>query len=448
MATDFVSDRGALERVLENALAASKTDETEVLAFASESALTRYTHNYIHENMVERNWQLSVRAVIGKRIGVAGTNGLDADSVKLTVERAAEMARLAPEDPDFPGLPADNSACDEAPTPYDAATARLAPEARANAVGQIVDVMRNHGLYAAGYVSSRADAVAIANSKGVRRFFQGSDSAINIKAIGDTSSGYAEGYARRFADLSASTLAERAARKAVASKSPVAIDPGEYTVILEPPAFREFLIYLSWIGFGAQPFEQGSSFMSGKLGQPIAGKNVTMRDQFSHPLGAGIPFDFEGVPRRQVALVDAGVAHDVVYDSYYAAKLKHANTGHALPAPNTDGPMPLNIVVASGDKSEADLIRGVDRGVLVTRTWYIRLVDQKQTIITGMTRDGLFLIQRGEVAQGLKNMRFNESILGALNRCELSRDMVRSESHVLPAAKIDGFRFSSGTEFG
>jgi len=448
MASDYVSDGAALAGILDMALAASKADETEALAFASESALTRYTHNYIHENMVERNWQLSVRAVVGKRIGVAGTNRFDPANVKLAVERATEMARMAPEDPDFPGLPSDTGPCDDAPAQYDAATARLAPEARARAVEQIIEVMSSRGLYAAGYVSTRCDSVAVANSKGVRRTFAGTDSAINIKAIGETSSGYAEGYARRFADLSPSALAERAARKAVESKSPQALAPGEYTVILEAPAFREFLIYLTWIGFGAQPYEQGSSFMAGKLGQKIAGDNVTFRDQFAHPLGAGIPFDFEGAPRRQVTLIDAGVAKDVVYDSYYAAKLKHANTGHALPAPNTDGPMPLNIVVPAGSKPEADLIRGIDRGVLVTRTWYIRLVDQKQTLITGMTRDGLFRIERGEVTHGLKNMRFNESILGALNRCELSRELVRSESHVLPATKIEGFRFTSGTEFG
>jgi PmbA protein len=447
MGSDLVHDRAALEAVLENALAASKADETEALAFASESALTRYTHNYIHENMVERNWQLSVRAVVGKRIGVAGTNRLDAENISETVERAVEMARLAPEDPDFPGLPSDNGPCQEAPSPYDEATARLAPDGRGHAVGQIVSVMRDRGLYAAGYVATRADAVAIANSKGVRRYFQGTDSAINIKAIGDSSSGYAEGYSRRFADLSPAALAERAARKAIESQSPGALEPGEYTVILEPSAFREFLIYLSWIGFGAQPFEQGSSFMSGRLGQKIAGDNVTFRDEFAHPLGAGIPFDFEGTPRQQVTLVDAGIAKDVVYDSYYAAKLHHVNTGHALPAPNADGPMPLNIVVPAGTRSLAELIRGVDRGVLITRTWYIRLVDQKQTIITGMTRDGLFRIERGEITHGLKNMRFNESILGALDRCELSSELVRSESHVLPAAKIDGFHFTSGTEF-
>ena len=155
MAIDFVSDPAALEDVLEAALAASKADETEALAFASESALTRYTHNYIHENMVERNWQLSVRAIVGKRIGVAGTNRLDPENVKLTAQRAVEIARLAPEDPDFPGLPADTSAGEVAPAPYDDETARCAPETRAHAVEQIVNAMRNHKLYAAGYVRSR-----------------------------------------------------------------------------------------------------------------------------------------------------------------------------------------------------------------------------------------------------------------------------------------------------
>jgi predicted Zn-dependent protease len=187
--------------------------------------------------------------------------------------------------------------------------------------------------------------------------------------------------------------------------------------------------------------------MSGNIGQPVTGKNVSIRDDYAHRLHFGLPFDFEGAPRQPVTLIESGIAKDVVYDSYYAAKLHHANTGHALPAPNPDGPMPLNIVVAPGTRSLDQIIAGVEKGVLVTRTWYIRLVDQKQTIITGMTRDGLFLIQNGQVEHGLKNMRFNESILGALGRCELASELVRSESHVLPAACIDGFHFTSGTAF-
>jgi PmbA protein len=446
MAGEFV-DRARLEAVADKALAASKADETEVLLAASDSSLTRFTHNFVHESVTERNAQMSVRAVVGKRIGVAGTNRLDDAGIAEAVDRAYEMAKLSTEDGDFPGLPDSKDNVVEAPGSYDEATAAATPEMRAAAVADIAKVMRVNDLYAAGYVSTHSDAFAIANSKGVRRFHQGTDSAINVKAIGSDSSGYAEGFSKRFSDLEPSVLAAHAAKKAVAGKNPRALDPGKYTVILEPPAFREFLGYLSWIGFGAQAFDEGSSFMSGHIGEKLIGENVTLRDDYAHPLGSGIPFDFEGVPRQQVSLIERGVAKSVVYDSYYAAKLKHANTGHALPAPNAEGPLPLNVVVDPGSTPLEDMIKDVQHGVLVTRTWYIRLVDQKQTMITGMTRDGLFLIERGRISKGLKNMRFNESIVGALGRCDLASALVRSESHVLPAVRIEGFTFSSGTEF-
>jgi len=187
--------------------------------------------------------------------------------------------------------------------------------------------------------------------------------------------------------------------------------------------------------------------MSGRIGQKIVGDNVTIRDDFAHPLGDGIPFDFEGVPRQKVGLIENGIARSVVYDSYYAAKLGHANTGHALPAPNPDGPMPLNVVLDPGAREQQDIIKDIKHGVLVSRTWYIRLVDQKKTIITGMTRDGVFLIERGHITRGLKNMRFNESIIDALGRCEVAAMPVRSENLVVPAVRIDDFHFSSGTEF-
>ncbi len=443
---DFAS-QDALQTLLDRALAASKADETEGLIAASDSSLTRYTHNAAHESVNERNCQLSVRAVVGKRIGVAGTNRLDDAGIAEVVRRAYESAKLSTQDADFPGLPGPDAVLVEVPGAYDEATASATPDMRIQAVSDVAKVMRTNNLYAAGYVSTQSDAFAIANSKGVKRFHRSSDSAINIKAIGSDSSGYAEAYSRRFADLQPVKLAERAAKKAVAGKNPRALEPGAYTVIFEPAAFREFLGYLSWIGFGAQSFEEGSSFMSGHLGDKIVGDNVSLRDDYRHPLGCGIPFDFEGVPRTIVPLIDKGIAKDVVYDSYYAAKLHHANTGHALPAPNSDGPMPLNIVVDPGATAVEQMIKDVTHGVLVTRTWYIRMVDQKQTMITGMTRDGLFLIERGRLTKGLKNMRFNESIIGALGRCELASELVRSESHVLPAVKIENFHFSSGTEF-
>ncbi|HLJ82578.1 MAG TPA: TldD/PmbA family protein [Candidatus Eremiobacteraceae bacterium] len=447
MRTDLAAERAAADAVLDAALRDSTADETEAIVMAQDYALSRIMGNTIHENLVERNRTLSVRAVVGKRIGVATSNDLDGAGIRTLVDRACEIARLSPADQDFPGLPTSGPATSAMEFAYDEATAATTAAERAGAVAKIVSVMKKNDLDAAGYVSTSAGSVAIANSKGIRQFFRSTDSAINIKAMSADSSGYAEGHARQFGDLDASALASTAAQKAVAGRTPGSVDPGEYTVILEPPALREFLGYLSWTGFGAMPFAEGASFMSGHIGERVMGANVTIADDFAHPLGDGMPFDFEGVSRKPVTLVEQGVARDVVYDSYYAAKLKHANTGHALPAPNTYGPLPLNVVVSPGQKSAAQLIAETKRGLLVSRTWYIRLVDKLQTIITGMTRDGFFLIEDGRITRGLRNMRFNESIVGALGRCELANDLVRSENHVVPACRIEGFHFSSGTTF-
>ncbi|HEY5093575.1 MAG TPA: TldD/PmbA family protein [Candidatus Eremiobacteraceae bacterium] len=447
MTADLATDRAAADAVLDIALEESKADETEVILTSQNLALSRITHNVIHENLIERDRSINIRVVVQNRVGVASTNELDREGIRTAVARAIEIARVSPADEEFPGLPSSGPATHAMEWAYDEQTAALTPAARAAAVADIVKVMVGHKLTAAGYVSTSSGSVAIANTKGIKQFFRSTDSAINIKAMGDDSSGYAEGYSRRFSDLNAARLGETAASRAAAGRNPGSVEPGEYTVILEPPAFREYLGYLSWTGFGAMPFSEGSSFMTGRIGDRLMGDNITIGDDFAHPSGAGMPFDFEGVARQPVTLIDKGVASGVVYDSYYAAKLKHANTGHALPAPNTFGPLPLNIVLTPGTKSADDLIRETKRGLLVCRTWYIRLVDKLQTIITGMTRDGFFLIEDGQIVRGLRNMRFNESIVGALGRCELAKDLVRSESHVLPACRIEGFRFSSGTTF-
>ena len=447
MALDTTFSPDAIDKVLSGVIGASTVDETEVLFSRSEAALTRYTRNEIHENVIEGDVSLSIRAVVGNRVGVASTSKLDDKAIADTLARAASIARLSPEDPLFPGLPAGGAEPQPLSGSYDAATAAATPADRAAAVGIIAQTMHHSQLHAAGFVATRADTLAIANSKGVRRQFEATDASVNIKAIGDDSSGYAEGFARSLGRLDIDSLAKVAAHKAIAGREPEPLAPGAYTVILEPPAFREFLGYLSWAGFGAQSLDEGSSFLAGRIGEQVMGPNVGIGDDFTHPLGAGIPFDFEGVARTRVPIIESGVAKGVVYDSYYAAKLGRANTGHALPAPNSAGPLPLNLVVAPGSRSAEELIRGVEHGVLVSRTWYIRLVDQKKMLITGMTRDGLFLIERGAVTRGLKNMRFNESVVDALGRCEMARELVRSENTVLPAVRIDGFRFTSGTTF-
>ncbi|MDQ2873054.1 MAG: metallopeptidase TldD-related protein, partial [Candidatus Eremiobacteraeota bacterium] len=181
------------------------------------------------------------------------------------------------------------------------------------------------------------------------------------------------------------------------------------------------------------------------------GHNVTIRDDWQHPLSPSMPFDYEAAPTQRLALVENGVARAIVTDSYWAGKLHRANTGHALPAPNASGPQARNLVVEPGTKTVEQLIAETKRGLLISRFWYIRTVDQRQAIVTGMTRDGTFLIQNGKIAGGVRNMRFNQSIIESLRRCEFSNELRRTGgfdySLIVPSAKIEGFSFSSGTDF-
>jgi predicted Zn-dependent protease len=221
-------------------------------------------------------------------------------------------------------------------------------------------------------------------------------------------------------------------------------------VSLEPPAFGELLTYLA-SHFSAQSFSDGSSFCSDGLDRSYFDERVTIGDDFAHPLAPSMPFDYEGQPKVRLPLVEAGVVRNVVTDSYYAKKLDRPNTGHALPAPNAYGPQPLNIVIPPGTKSTQELIAGTQRGLLISRFWYIRVVDQKRAIVTGMTRDGTFLIENGKIAGGVRNLRFNQSIVEALGSVEFSREQKRTGQYfyslVVPTAKIDRFTFTSTTEF-
>ncbi|MBV9271423.1 MAG: TldD/PmbA family protein, partial [Candidatus Eremiobacteraeota bacterium] len=250
--------------------------------------------------------------------------------------------------------------------------------------------------------------------------------------------------------IDAYKAAEISGSKASTSAKPKNVDPGHWTVILEPAAFGELFMYLA-DHFSARAFDEGSSFLSGALGSTVLGENVTIRDDYAHPLDPSMPFDYEGQPTQRLALIENGVARNIVTDSYYAKKLNRENTGHALPAPNAYGPQALSLVVDPGTKSVDELIAQTQRGLLISRFWYIRTVDQKQAIVTGMTRDGTFMIENGKITGGVRNMRFNQSIIEALKNCELSNEQRRTGSYsyscVVPTAKIEGFAFSSGTAF-
>lgn len=442
-------DKREREELAQRVLAFSNADQTEVMVWSSNSALTRFTRNMVHQNVAEADVSVRVRAIVGKRTGVATTNALGEAELRDAVSRAIEMAKLAPEDPDLTQLPPGGST--HAPEgAYVAETAHATPQMRAQMCDAIFKTAEERGYWCAGYVTTSESGVTIANSSGALSSFEGTDSGVNVKMNAENSTGFAEGYDADVTRLDAHAIGLTSARKAEESAAPRSVDPGEWTVILEPAAFGELFMYLG-DHFSAQSFDEGSSFLSDGLDKLYLGENVTIADDYAHPLNPGMPFDFEGHPTQRLTLVERGVAKTIVTDSYWANKLGRENTGHALPAPNAYGPQATHLVVSPGSKPTAQLIAQTQRGLLISRFWYIRTVDQKKAIVTGMTRDGTFLIEDGRITGGVRNMRFNHSIIEALRNCEFGNALQRtggySYSVVVPAAKITGFTFSSGTEF-
>jgi PmbA protein len=435
---DADARRALAARVLERSQAAA----TEAIVTSDHRSLTRFTHEFIHQNVDIENIAIRVRAIVDGRTGVASTNASSDGAIDAVVKRAREIAAFAPRQDDPPVL-AGHTAVSAPAAAYADATASATPGERAQVAAAIFTQAAANDCWCSGYVT-------IATTAGADASFDGTECGANVKMTAGDSTGFAERYATDARVLDGDALGARAAQKARASADPVSVAPGEWTVILEPPAFGELVMFLG-SHFSAQSYDEGSSFLSGRLGETVMGAGVTIRDDYAHPLHPDAPFDWEGTPKQRVALIEGGVARTVLTDSAWARKLDRPNTGHGLPAPNAQGPYPLDLVVDAGRDSLDDLIAGTKRGLLVTRLWYVRIVDQRKTILTGMTRDGTFLIENGKLTRGVRNLRFNQSLVDALGACTLSNDQHRTGGYsyalVAPAVKFDRFTFASTTDY-
>jgi predicted Zn-dependent protease len=338
----------------------------------------------------------------------------------------------------------------------DEATARLGPADRAREVGRAIEKCVQEGVTAAGiYETGRGSigdygevgALAIANSRGLFAYHRGTSATFLVSALDGTASGWAgrEGHAASAID--GASLAERAADKAVRSRDPVAWEPGRYTVVLEPAAVADLLTDLSWLSLGALPVQEGRSFLSGRIGERVAGDNITLRDDPYHPLHRGAPFDEEGIPTTATTIIERGVAKGPVYDRRTAAKEGRESTGHGLPVPNTVGPLARHLVLDGGSGPIEALLSGIEKGLWVTRVWYTNVVDPKTATLTGMTRDGLFAIEKGKVTRAVRHFRFNQSVVQLLNSVEGMSQPERSGWAVCPGLRARDFQMSSVTEF-
>ena len=447
----------------------SSSDEVEVLFSGGQFALTRFANNTIHQNVAEENHVLSVRTVFGGRTARATTNKFDDESLRQVVRSSESLAKVQHPDPDLLPMPdaRDVGAGDQASAPSQTRhfenTAAITPELRSEGVRKIVRVADRHELTTAGVFSSGEWFEGIFNSHGLSRWHTQTSAEVSITMLAEDSSGWQKANSPEVANLDPSKLAETAAQKAVDSVHPREIPAGKYTVILEPAAVLDIVGFMFWDYSGMAILDQ-RSFLTGRIGSKLFGENITVLDDVAHPLQAGSPFDGEGVLRKKVGLVENGVVKRVVYARSTAERMKRSEyrdrvgpieaTGHGFALPNEMGEMPLNIVFApAGDPQTIEqMIASTERGVLVTRLWYIREVEPFEKALTGMTRDGTFLVENGHLRGGVRNFRFNESLIHMLSNVEAMSVPVRScgeESFdmVVPAMKVKEFNFTEVTKF-
>ncbi|MGD0774002.1 MAG: TldD/PmbA family protein [Candidatus Solibacter sp.] len=424
---------------------------TEIEAIVSEEtqALTRFANNAIHQNVSEQNTQLSVRPVIDGRTARATTNRLDAAGIRRVVAEAIAITRLTESDADLPPL-AEPSDFEDVPRHFDS-TAQATPEDRAQAVAEAIGAVSAEGQTAAGIYSTGESLFALYNSRGVAASYRETMARFSVTAMAGDSSGWAKASACDRRALDPVALARSAARKAAGSRLPRELPAGRYTVILEPAAVLD-LVGQMFLDFSGTALSDGRSFLNDRIGHKLFGDNITVYDDARHPLQSGAGFDAEGVPRRRLTLVDAGVVREVAWCRQAAALAGVPPTGHGFPLPNEIGEAPMNIVIAGGDTTVEQMVAATSHGVLVTRLWYIREVDPYEKIFTGMTRDGTFLVEDGNVAAGLRNFRFNVGLLEMLSNVEALSPAVRTSGEetfdmVVPAMKVRGFNFTEVTRF-
>ncbi|MCL4490028.1 MAG: TldD/PmbA family protein [Chloroflexi bacterium] len=440
-----------IREITNQVLAFCKADQAEVIFSGTDAALTRFANSHIHQNVAEANTELRVRLVYGKKIGVASSNDVSPEALKRTVDTARAIAQLQPENPEFKSLPSPQPI--QRVDAFVERTASFSPERRAQVVNVLCRKAKEKGVVAAGAFYTLSMETAVANSLGVFAYHAGTVADVNTVMLSDAGSGYAAFTHPDAGQVNAEALAIEAIDKALKGRAPQPVEPGDYTVLLEPYAVTDLTDMLADLSFSALAVQEDRSFMKGRIGEKVMSETVTLWDDGCSPETIPLPFDYEGVPRQKVLLVENGIARGLVYDTATAQRDNRPSTGHSLPAPNSYGPFAEHMFMAPGSAPLADMIRSVDRGIWVTRFWYTRVVHPMKVLITGMTRDGTFLIENGEVTRPVKNLRFTTSYLEALNQVrsisretKLFRDDWTGAARRVPAILVDGFRFTGVTE--
>jgi predicted Zn-dependent protease len=388
----FVGDRG----------------EAQVTVQKGRPALTRFANSFIHQNVGEVAASVTLKVAVDGRVASATTTRFDRDGLSNLVETTLAAAALRPVDSDWPGLapPAEVPEVEH----YDPATEGATPDERAERVAAFVEADRD--LRAAGYCDSDGYDLAFANSAGQRAEGRASRATLDGIHQTDDSAGSGHQTSQRLADIDAAAAGAEAARRARSSQHAVDVEPGDYEVVLEPECAATILIFLAWYGFNAKQVLEGQSGI--RLGEDQFDPELNIWDDATDPGALGVAFDADGTPKRRLDLVAGGRSAALAHDRRTARRMGTESTGHALGESDVYGPIPTNLFLGTGSGSTTDLVASMRRGLLVTNFNYCRILDPKTQIVTGLTRNGTFLVEDGEIRGGVRNLRFTQSFLDAL----------------------------------
>jgi predicted Zn-dependent protease len=382
--------------------------EAEVTVIAGTEALTRFATSFIHQNVADDVRRVNLRVAVGGRVAAASATQTDDRALDALVRSATDAAGLQPVDPGWPGLapPAEAPAVEH----WDEPTAVAAPDERARRVRAFVDAAK--GLETAGFCSTGGEVTAFANSAGQRLTGRATTAALDGIARTPTSDGSGRAASAALGDIDGGVIGTDAMRRAHDAADPTDLEPGRYEVVLEPACVANVLSFLSIFGFNGRAVEEGRSFV--RLGERQFDSAITLRDDVGDPMATGLPFDAEGTPKRRLDIVRDGTSVGLVHDRRTAKALGGESTGHAVEGARAFGALPLNLVLAGGGLSRDELIRQVERGVLVSDFWYTRILDPRTQVVTGLTRNGVWLIEQGRVTRPVQNLRFTQSYVDGL----------------------------------
>ncbi|MEP7380783.1 MAG: TldD/PmbA family protein [Gemmatimonadota bacterium] len=449
-----ILSREEAKALADRVLAMGRSDEMRVNINSGWSGNTRFAGNEITTSGGITDTTVTVIATVGRRRASASSNVLDEPGLRRTVDLAERLARLSPEDPEL--MPELGPQSYTSINAFIERTAALGPEARAAAVKDVLARVGAAGkgasdLFVAGFLEANAGAVAIATSKGLFAYHRSTDVNLGttVRTPDATGSGWASAGARDWGLLDPAALGAVAAQKAVASKSPQAIEPGMYTVVLEPQAVADMLPLLMG-SFNARGADEGRGTFSQKgggtrVGEKIADERVTLFSDPADPDLLAQPFDSEGLPLARRVWIEKGILQQLSYTRYWAQKQGVMPTGGGGGGGGGfGGRAPGGLKMVGGNKTTEELIAGTERGILVTHFFYIRFLDQRSVLLTGLTRDGTFLIEKGKITRSLKNFRWNESPLFMLNKIdEVGRAERTAAGQVMPSLRVRDFNFTS-----